>query len=290
MKSRQISGKTRLVGVMGDPIEHSISPAMHNMAFDAMGLDYVYVPFNVKKADLAKAVQAVKALNIRGLNVTIPHKVEIIPLLDDIDSLAKEIGAVNVLVNSNGLLKGYNTDAEGFLHVLLEHGVEPEGKNVVILGAGGAARAIAFTLAGRGANLIMLNRTPANAAKCAADVSNATGQTVEVLTLDEKNLTDAMDRGHILVNTTSVGMFPDKNDALVSSNLIRPHFIVADIVYNPYKTRLLAEAERAGAMTINGLEMLIWQGALAFEKWTGEKAPLTVMRKGAAKALKSYEK
>ncbi len=275
---------------MGDPIEHSISPAMHNMAFDAMGLDYVYVPFNVKKADLAKAVQAVKALNIRGLNVTIPHKVEIIPLLDDIDSLAKEIGAVNVLVNSNGLLKGYNTDAEGFLHVLLEHGVEPEGKNVVILGAGGAARAIAFTLAGRGANLIMLNRTPANAAKCAADVSNATGQTVEVLTLDEKNLTDAMDRGHILVNTTSVGMFPDKNDALVSSNLIRPHFIVADIVYNPYKTRLLAEAERAGAMTINGLEMLIWQGALAFEKWTGEKAPLTVMRKGAAKALKSYEK
>ena len=290
MKSRQISGKTKLVGVMGDPIEHSVSPAMHNIAFNAMGLDYVYVPFNVKKADLAKAVQAVRALNIRGLNVTIPHKVEIIPLLDDMDSLAKEIGAVNVLVNSDGILKGYNTDAEGFLHVLLEHGVEPEGKNVVILGAGGAARAIAFTLAGRGANLIMLNRTPSNAAKCAADVSNATGQTVEVLTLDEKNLSDAMERGHILVNTTSVGMFPDKNDALVSSNLIRPHFIVADIVYNPYKTRLLIEAEKAGAMTINGLEMLIWQGALAFEKWTGKKAPLNVMRKGATQALKSYEK
>lgn len=290
MKSRQISGKTKLVGVMGDPIEHSVSPAMHNMAFNAMGLDYVYVPFNVKKADLAKAVQAVRALNIRGLNVTIPHKVEIIPLLDDIDSLAGAIGAVNVLVNNDGILKGYNTDAEGFLHVLLEHGVEPEGKNVVILGAGGAARAISFTLAGRGANLIMLNRTPANAAKCAADVSNATGQTVEVLSLDEKNLSDAMERGHILVNTTSVGMFPDKNDALVSSNLIRPHFIVADIVYNPYKTRLLIEAEKAGAMTINGLEMLIWQGALAFEKWTGKKAPLNVMRKGATQALKFYEK
>ncbi|MGD0855216.1 MAG: shikimate dehydrogenase [Dehalococcoidia bacterium] len=290
MKSRQISGKTKLVGVMGDPIEHSVSPAMHNMAFNAMGLDYVYVPFNVKKADLAKAVQAVRALNIRGLNVTIPHKVEIIPLLDDIDSLAGAIGAINVLVNNDGILKGYNTDAEGFLHVLLEHGVEPEGKNVVILGAGGAARAISFTLAGRGANLIMLNRTPANAAKCAADVSNATGQTVEVLSLDEKNLSDAMERGHILVNTTSVGMFPDKNDALVSSNLIRPHFIVADIVYNPYKTRLLIEAEKAGAMTINGLEMLIWQGALAFEKWTGKKAPLNVMRKGATQALKFYEK
>jgi len=290
MKSLQISGKTKLVGVMGDPIEHSVSPAMHNMAFNAMELDYVYVPFKVKKADLTKAVQAVRALNIRGLNVTIPHKVEIIPLLDDIDSLAREIGAVNVLVNNDGILKGYNTDAEGFLHVLLEHGVEPEGQNVVILGAGGAARAIAFTLAGRGANLIILNRTPANAAKCAADVSNATGQTVEVLALDAKNLSDAMDRGHILVNTTSVGMFPEKNDALVSSNLIRPHFIVADIVYNPYKTRLLAEAEKAGARTINGLEMLIWQGALAFEKWTGKKAPLNVMRKGATQALKYYEK
>ena len=290
MKSWQISGKTKLVGVMGDPIEHSVSPAMQNMAFMAMDLDYAYVPFKVRKADLGTAVYAVRALNIRGLNVTIPHKVEIIPLLDDIDPLAREIGAVNVLVNNDGILKGYNTDAEGFLHVLLEHGVEPEDKNVVILGAGGAARAISFTLAGRGANLIILNRTPANAAKCAADVSNATGQTVEVLTLDAKNLSDAMERGHILVNTTSVGMVPEKNDSLVSSNLIRPHFIVVDIVYNPYKTRLLAEAEKAGARTINGLEMLIWQGALAFEKWTGKKAPLNVMRKGATQALKSYEK
>ncbi len=206
------------------------------------------------------------------------------------DPLAKEIGAVNVVVSDDGVLTGYNTDAEGFLHVLLEQGVEPEGKTVVILGAGGAARAIAFILAGRGANLIMLNRTPSNAAKCAADVSASTGQTVEVLALDAKNLSDAMERGHILVNTTSVGMFPEKNDTLVTSNLIRPHFIVADIVYNPYRTRLLAEAERAGAKTINGLEMLIWQGALAFEKWTGKKAPLNVMRKHATQALKSYEK
>jgi shikimate dehydrogenase len=290
MKSWQISGKTRLVGVMGDPIEHSVSPAMHNGAFKSMELDYVYVPFKVIKRDLAKSVHAIRALNIRGVNVTIPHKVEIIPLLDRMDPLAKEIGAVNVVVSDDGILTGYNTDAEGFLHVLLEQGVEPEGKTVVILGAGGAARSIAFILAGRGANLILINRTPANAAKCAADVSASTGQQVEVLALDAKNLSDAMERGHILVNTTSVGMFPEKNDTLVTSNLIRPHFIVADIVYNPYKTRLLAEAERAGAKTINGLEMLIWQGALAFEKWTGKKAPLNVMRKHAAQALKSYEK
>lgn len=290
MKPWRISGKSKLVGLMGDPIEHSVSPAMHNSAFRAMELDYVYVPFRVKKADLENAVHAVRALDIRGVNVTIPHKVEIIHLLDDIDPLAREIGAVNVLVNNGGLLKGYNTDAEGFLHVLLEHEVEPEGKTVVILGAGGAARAISFTLAGRGASLIMIDRTPANAARCAADVSAATGQSAEVLALNDKNLSDAMERGHILVNTTSVGMFPQKNETLVTRKLISPQIVVVDIIYNPIKTRLLAEAERAGASTINGLEMLVRQGALAFEKWTGQKAPLNVMRKGAEQALKSYEK
>ena len=290
MKPWRISGKTKLVGLMGDPIEHSVSPAMHNSAFKAMELDYVYVPLRVKKADLPQAVHAMRALNIRGVNVTIPHKVDIMPLLDDIDPLAREIGAVNVLVNNSGILKGYNTDAEGFLHVLLEHEVEPEGKTVVILGAGGAARAISFTLAGRGASLIMLDRTPANAARCAADVSAATGQTAEVFALNARNLGNAMERAHILVNTTSVGMFPEKNVTLVTRNLMRPQFVVVDIVYNPYKTLLLAEAEKAGARTINGLEMLIWQGALAFEKWTGMKAPLNVMRRGATQALKSYEK
>jgi shikimate dehydrogenase len=290
MKPWQISGKTKLVGVMGDPVEHSVSPAMHNAAFKTSELDFAYVPFNVKKADLARAVDAVKALNIRGLNVTIPHKVDIIPLLDKIDPLAQEIGAVNVIVNSDGKITGFNTDAEGFLHVLLEHGIEPDGKNVVILGAGGAARAIAFTLAARGANLIILNRTASRAAACASDVAKATNASIEALTLERKNLADAMERAHLLVNTTSVGMYPKGDETLVTANMIRPHFVVADIVYNPYKTRLLVEAEKAGARTINGLEMLIWQGALAFEKWTGKKAPLNVMRKEATRALKSYEK
>lgn len=290
MKTWQISGRTGLVGVMGDPIEHSVSPSMHNGAFKALGLNYVYVPFKVNKEDLSSAVKAIKAMNIRGVNVTIPHKVNIIPLLDEIDPLAREIGAVNVLVNNTGKLTGYNTDAEGFLHVLLEHSVEPEDKNVVILGAGGAARAIAFILAGRGANLIMLNRTPAKAAKCAADVSAATGQTAEVLALNDKNLADAMGRAQILINTTSVGMFPAVNDSLVPGSLMRSSLIVADIVYNPYRTKLLSDAGKAGTKIINGLEMLIWQGALAFEKWTGKKAPLNVMRKEATHSLKYYEK
>lgn len=290
MKPWQISGRTSLVGVMGDPVEHSVSPPMHNAAFKSLGLDFAYVPFRVKKTDLARAVDAIRALDIRGVNITIPHKVEIIPLLDDVDPLAQEIGAVNVVVNNRGLLMGYNTDAEGFLNVLLGHGIEPDGKNVVILGAGGAARAIAFALGTRGAHLIILNRTRSRAAACAADVSKATGATVEALALDRKNLADSLERGHLLVNTTSVGMVPQANETLVTADFIRPHFIVADIVYNPMKTRLLAEAEKAGARTISGLEMLIWQGALAFEKWTGKKAPLNVMRKESVFALKSYEK
>jgi shikimate dehydrogenase len=290
MKLWQISGKTKLVGVIGDPVEHSVSPAMQNAAFKSLDLDFVYVPFRVKKIDLPKAVDAIRTLNIRGVNVTIPYKMEIMPLLDRIDPLAQEIGAVNVLVNTDGILTGHNTDAEGFLRVLLEHGIEPDGKKVVILGAGGAARSIAFALAARGANLIILNRTPSRAAACASDVVKATGAAVEALSLDRGSLADSMERSQILVNTTSVGMFPQGKDTLVTADLIPPHFVVADIVYNPIKTRLLAEAEKAGARTINGLEMLIWQGALAFEKWTGIQAPMNVMIKGATRALKDYEK
>ena len=290
MKSWQISRKTKPVGITGDPLEHSVSPAMHNAAFKALELDYAYVPFRVKRADLAKAVDAVRALNICGLNVTIPHKVEILPLLDDIDSLARAIGAVNVLVNDGAKLKGYNTDAEGFLYALLEQSIEPCGATMVVLGAGGASRAICFGLADRGANLIILNRTTAKADRCAADITSATGRMVEVLDLNSRNLVSSLKKGQILINTTNIGMIPDVHDTLVTADLIRPDLTVVDIVYNPQKTRLLMEAEKAGAKTINGLEMLIWQGALAFEKWTGQKAPLNTMRKAASEALKSYEK
>jgi shikimate dehydrogenase len=290
MKSPEVKGTTKVIGIIGDPVEHSISPPMHNAAFASLGLDYVYVPYRVKKTDLAGALNAVRALNIRGLNVTIPHKVDVIPLLDEIDPLAREIGAVNVVVNNEGRLKGYNTDAEGFLSSLLERGIEPEGQNIIILGAGGAARAIAFILAVRGANLTMINRTRTNAAKCAADITEATGQNIEVLTLDNKNLADAMEKGHILINATNVGMTPKSNDSLLNSHLIRPHFVVVETIYNPLKTKLLEEAEKAGASTMNGLEMLVWQGVLAFEKWTGVQAPVNVMRKSAATALKANEK
>lgn len=290
MKAWSISGSTSVVGLIGDPVAHSVSPAMQNAAFRALGLDFIYIPFRVKKDDLPHAVNAVRALNMRGINVTVPHKVDIMPLLDELTPLACEIGSVNAVVNDDGRLKGFNTDAEGFVYSLFEHEIEPEGKNVVMLGAGGAARSIAFALASRGANLIILNRTPARAAKCAADITAATGQTVEVLTMDARNLADAMEKGDIVVNATSVGMHPNKNETLLDAKLIRSSMVVVDIVYNPPRTRLLAEAEKAGAMTINGMEMLVRQGAMAFEKWTGRTAPLAIMRKEAAQAVKHYEK
>ena len=290
MTTRKISGKTMLCGVIGDPVEHTVSPAMHNAAFKSLGIDYVYMSFKVRKNDLASAVEGARALNIRGLNVTIPHKVEIIPLLDELDPLAEKIGAVNVIVNDEGLWKGYNTDADGFLQAMLEQGIEAEGKKIVILGAGGASRAISFALAGRCADLTILNRTLASAAVLACEISKNFAVAVAALELDRKNLVKALEGADILVNTTSMGMNPDVDSTPVAGDLIRPRLTVVDIVYNPVKTRLLAEAEKAGARTVSGLNMLVWQGALAFEKWTGLRPPLELMRREAARALKRYEK
>ncbi len=279
-----ISGATKICGVIADPIGHTISPAMHNAAFKQVGIDYLYVPFRVKKEELSKAITGMRAMNIRGLNVTIPHKVAVIPLLDELDDLARRIGAVNTIVNDGGVLKGYNTDATGFLQALLERGVEPREKRVVIVGAGGASRAISLILAERGANLTILNRTYDKAKKQADRISQICQGEVQTLKMNRENLAEALNKADILVNTTSVGMSPDIEETPVSADLLKPPVIVFDIVYNPLKTRLLRDAEAAGAKTISGIDMLVWQGALAFEKWTGLKAPVEVMRKEAIKA------
>ena len=290
MSDRTMSTKTRLCGVIGDPIEHTMSPAIHNAAFIQMGLDYIYIPFHVKEEELGKAIDGMRALNIRGLNVTLPHKVTIIPFLDELDSLAEKIGAVNTVINDEGVLKGSNTDASGFLQALLEGGIEPKGKRVVVLGGGGASRAISFILAERGAHLVILNRRLERAAELAGRMSTTFSKEVRTLKLIAENLTWALEEADILINTTSVGMSPNISETPVPSNLLRPDLIVSDIVYNPIKTRLLREAEEAGAKTINGVDMFVWQGALSFEKWTGVKAPVELMREEAIKELRTYEK
>lgn len=282
-----ISGATKVCGIIADPIGHSVSPAMHNAAFKKMGIDYVYIPFRVTKEGLGQAIAGMRALNIRGLNVTIPHKVAVIPLLNEVDNLAQRIGAVNTIVNDDGVLKGYNTDATGFLQALRERGIEPEGKRVVILGAGGASRAISLALAEKDSNLIILNRTENKAKEQAERISRLCHREVQALKLDRENLAEALKNTDILVNTTSVGMSPNIGETPVTADLIKPPVIVCDIVYNPLKTRLLREAEAAGAQAISGIDMLAWQGALAFEKWTGLKAPVEVMKEAAIKALRN---
>lgn len=286
-----ISAKTRICGLIGDPVEHSASPVMHNAAFSSLGLDYVYLPFRVKKGQLARAIDGVRALNIGGLNVTIPHKVAVIPLLDELETLAERIGAVNTIVNDNGHLKGYNTDASGFVKALLERGIEPRGKKMVILGAGGASRAISFTLAERDADLVILNRRLEMdwAVELASSISRFLGKEVKALELNEQNLSAVLENADILVNATRVGMSPDSDETPVPAKLLKAGLVVFDIVYNPIKTRLLTEAEVAGAKTIDGLDMLVWQGTLAFEMWTGVKAPVGIMKAEAIKVLKEHE-
>jgi shikimate dehydrogenase len=286
-----VSGKTKICALIGDPVEHTMSPPMHNAAFRQLGLDYIYVPFRVKPEDLAAVVAGFKALNVRGFNVTIPHKVTVTSLLDTLDPLAEKIGAVNTVVNDNGKLTGYNTDATGFLQALLQQGMEPDGKNVVILGAGGASRAISYILAENGAGLTILNRLQELdwAVDLAHRISEDFGKEVRALELTRENLTNVLAGAAILINATSVGMTPDEGASPVPADLLRPELVVFDIVYNPIRTRLLKEAEAAGCRTAGGIDMLAWQGALAFEKWTGQQAPLDLMRREVVKAMERYE-
>ena len=287
MKDINISGKTTVCGIIGDPIEHTMSPAMHNAMYKAMGLDFVYVSFPVASAELGQAIAGMKALNIRGLNVTIPHKVAVIPFLDRLDVLADRIGAVNTIVNDKGALTGFNTDAMGFLKALVERDIEPTGKKVLLLGAGGAARAIGFILAEERAHLTILNRK--QELSWAKDLADCLSQNYAVKVsageLNRKNLREAIASADILVNATSVGMSPNVSQSPVPADLLCSNLVVFDIVYNPYQTQLLREAKEAGAQTISGLEMLVWQGALAFEKFTGKQAPVELMREAALKVL-----
>jgi len=287
-----ISGQTVVCGIIGDPIEHTMSPAMHNAAFKALGLNFVYIPFKVKSVELRKAVEGIRGLNLRGVNVTIPHKVAVMPLLDRIDPLAERIGAVNTIVNDGGILTGYNTDAAGFLQTLHDRNVATDGKKVVLLGAGGAARALGHVLTMEKAKLTILNRKQelSWAEDLAARLSRNYKTEVKALELTPENLKKAMTAADLLVNATSLGMSPEIEATPVPAELLSANLTVFDIVYNPLPTRLLREAKTAGAQTIDGLEMLVRQGAASFEIWTALKPPVDEMRTAALSLLQKNEK
>jgi shikimate dehydrogenase len=275
---------TKVVGVIGDPIEHSLSPRMHNAAFEYLGLDYLYLPFRVLEKDLKNAVRGAKAFNLKGFNVTIPHKVSIIKFLDDVDLTARKIGAVNTVVNEEGKLLGYNTDGLGALEALRDEGVNPEGKKIVVIGAGGASRAITFQLASICSKLVILNRTRIRAVKLAGELTNV-GSVVEGRSLTLKSLGSSLNDSDILINTTSVGMHPNVNESPVPKEFLHKELVVFDIVYNPLETSLLRYARNVGAKSINGVGMLVNQGAIGFKMWTGYEAPKDIMRKAVVEGL-----
>jgi shikimate dehydrogenase len=280
-----ITGKTSLVGIIGDPVEHSLSPPMHNAAFEHLQMDYVYVSFQVLKENLPNAVEGAKALGMKGLNVTIPHKREVINYLDELDTAAELIGAVNTIKFDEKISKGFNTDGLGAV-IAIEEVKSVKDKKIVIIGAGGAARAICFQLLLNGAgNISIVNRTLENACQLKDDLLKNFSAEVSCLKLDDK-LKEVLEDTDVLINTTPVGMHPHEHQKpIVNENMLHQGLLVNDIVYNPLKTGLLREAEKAGAMTISGVRMLIYQGIEAFRIWTGINPPLEVFEKALLREL-----
>jgi len=273
----QISGRTKITGIFGHPVEHTLSPAMHNAAFKALGLNYCYVPFLVHPDYLEDAIKAIRALNLCGVNVTVPHKEKVMPLLDEINEEASFIGAVNTIVNSEGRLIGYNTDGRGFMQSLLESGISVEGKNVLIIGAGGASRAISYYLSQNTKTLYLYNRSKNRAEKLVQDLKKIRNNVSLIEDIS------SIERYHIIINATPLGL--KKEDPLpFDTSLLRAEQTVCDLIYK--KTRLLEEASKKGCVTLEGLGMLLWQGLFAFELWTGKKPQVEVMRNALMKSNK----
>ncbi len=280
------SAKLKLFALIGDPVEQSLSPPMHNAAFRALGLNCAYVALRVPKQFLTDAIGGIRALNIAGFNITTPHKIGIVGLLDELDESASLVGAANTVKNDRGKLIGFNTDGEGALRALEEKIGSVRGKEVVLLGAGGAARAIAFSLSKADARLTIANRTVSRAKALASTIGQKLGMEVEVASLNRAELTGALKNADVLINATSVGMSPKAGQTLVSASMMHRGLAVYDIVYEPLRTKLLREARRAGGRTIDGLGMLVHQGALAFEIWTGKRAPIKIIEAAAKRELR----
>jgi shikimate dehydrogenase len=280
-----ISAKTKVCAVIGDPVEHSLSPIMHNAAFEALDLDYVYLAFQVKEEQVASALVGMWALGIHGLNVTMPHKNTVISQLDEVDRDAKLLCSVNTILNKNGKLWGFSTDGEGAVKALKANGVNLKDKRVLLLGAGGAARAIAYALAREAGELVILNRTEIQAESLACFLTRETNKKIVSGGLNSAAIEANMPKTDILINATSVGMNPHHTQSPVSPKLLRKDLVVMDIVYNPVETKLAKDAKAAGAKVVSGVEMLIYQGAASFEIFTDKSAPVEVMRKAALNHL-----
>ncbi|HID94598.1 MAG TPA: shikimate dehydrogenase [Candidatus Latescibacteria bacterium] len=289
-----ITGKTRVIGVIGHPIEHSLSPRMHNAAIKALSIDWCYLPFHVLPEELEMAIYGIRGLGIRGLNVTVPHKRAVIPFLDGVSDEVSAVGAVNTISNEDGRLVGYNTDVDGILKALQQSvGLETLPSKVVVLGAGGAARGIVYALTRTRdvEHIVILNRTVEKARCLALDMmellrskrANRKGTyrcSISGVGLEPFNIRENLKDAGLVINATPVGMHPDvESSPIEDPSVFHSELIIFDTVYNPAETKLMKLARSMGARVFNGLDMLVYQGARSFEIWTGMKAPVEAMKR-----------
>lgn len=279
-----IDGKTTVCAVIGDPVEHSLSPCMHNAAYESLDIPFVYTAFHVR--DVENAVQGVLGFNIKGLSVTIPHKTTVMSYLDQIDELSKTIGAVNTITNNDGRLSGTNTDSYGALSAL-ETCCSIENKQILLLGVGGAARAIAFGLAceKKPAHIVLSARNREKANTLLEDIKPNTTINLKTVSFEDEQFSGIFMNSDIIINCTPVGMYPNVNECLIPEDWFQQDQVVFDTIYNPGKTLLLQRAEARGGVVLNGVPMFVHQGAKQFELWTGKPAPLEVMENAVKHAL-----
>ena len=277
---KSISTSTRFCAVIGNPIGHSLSPAIHNAAFEALDLDYVYLACRVE--NVKDALSGMRALgNFRGMSVTIPHKTEAVKWVDEVAEADKAIGSINTIINENGRLLGSGTDGPGAVKALTDAGVSLDGKRILMLGSGGAARAISFTLAFSAGveSILLLDVDKTMVRRLADDLQSGTAVTISADLYDGPALSEAMKKTDVIIQCTPVGMHPKIDSSLIPVELFLPHQVVFDVVYTPQETKLLREAASRGLKTVSGAEMFINQAVLQFEKFTGVTAPADVMRK-----------
>ena len=281
---------TAKLGIIGFPIRHSISPAFQQAALDHLGLDATYQGWEVKPEDVGEFVNGLRSPGTLGINITVPHKEAVIPFLDEVDDWSTSAGAVNTIVNREGKLTGHNTDGPGFLRALREAGsFSPQGKNVLVLGAGGAARGVVLALIRDGAGHIAIANRTLSRAQQLSRMARDNGLDAQSISLEEDGLAAAAASANLIVNCTTVGMShgPDVAGSPLPPSLIPATSLVYDLVYNPLETPLLRDAARAGAGTLGGIYMLVYQGADSFKMWTGQDAPVAVMLEAATKAMAS---
>lgn len=278
MPISRITSQTKVLGVLGHPVAHSMSPIMFNAALQELGLDYIYVAFDVHPDNLEKSIIGIRSLDIKGVNVTLPHKKNIIKFIDEVDPLALKIGAINTIKNEEGILKARNTDAGGAKKSLFERGLEPSGKNVLILGSGGVSRAIAYILAEEANKIVLTDVIEKRAKLLANEIKDGIRVDIEGYLNNQENIEKYIKKTDILINATPIGMYPRVDETPVPKELLHDDLFVFDVVYNPLETKLMKQAAEIGCETLGGLDMLVNQGILAFEWWLNKKPSKGLMK------------